>query len=77
MGAQIAHDPGGAAREIVRLQAENRMLREAITKAPHPLHCAASSPMWPGPCSCWKSRASIDEQGLTKTPENSNPPKGT
>ena len=40
-----------------RLRAENERLREAIAKAPHPLHCAASSPMWPGPCSCWKSRA--------------------
>lgn len=47
--------------ELLRLRAAVEGLREAISKAPHPLHCAASSPMWPGPCSCWKSRASFDE----------------
>jgi hypothetical protein len=27
---------------------------EAIRKAPHARHCDAGSPMWPGPCTCWK-----------------------
>jgi hypothetical protein len=27
---------------------------EAIRKAPHASHCDAGSPMWPGPCTCWK-----------------------
>lgn len=27
---------------------------EALRKAPHASHCEAGSPMWPGPCTCWK-----------------------
>jgi hypothetical protein len=40
--------------EAKRLTEQLQAAVEAIRRAPHAWHCDARSPMWPGPCSCWK-----------------------
>jgi hypothetical protein len=41
-------------QELDREREQYRAAVEAIRKAPHAQHCEAGSPMWPGPCNCWK-----------------------
>jgi hypothetical protein len=40
--------------ELMAVRRQLRRAAEAIRKAPHASHCEAASPMWPGPCNCWK-----------------------
>jgi hypothetical protein len=39
------------------VEQERKRLAPLIERAPHARHCEASSPMFPGACSCWKKAA--------------------